>query len=106
MKFILVVIWLTLISISAEATVRSGLCSEEFLGKLKVVLEDVGDLRKNYETQRIIFTNLETIRGDVSEEVILEILKFGPFQFKEENVYRIQMNNGKICWLEEEINYP
>ncbi len=96
-KFVIVLI---LFSFSAFATVRQGDCPQEFIGELKLKLEGNYN-QKGYEIVQYVFKNLETIRGELEDEVIVELLKFGPFKIEESKNYKIQLKNGKICWIEQ-----
>jgi hypothetical protein len=85
---------------NAFATVKVGQCPEEFIGRVKSIQEAM-TAERTFETQQIIFSNVETLRGEVDEEVILELLKGGPFKLEEGPEYRVQLRNGKLCWLEK-----
>jgi hypothetical protein len=82
-KFVIVLI---LFSFSAFATVRQGDCPQEFIGELKLKLEGNYN-QKGYEIVQYV--------------VIVELLKFGPFKIEESKNYKIQLKNGKICWIEQ-----
>lgn len=100
MKKLLLILLIFLLSSPSYSTVKSGKCPEEFIGKLKIKLE-VFNSENKFDVNQLVFTNIETIEGEIDEEVILETLKFGPFKFEEERVYRIQMRKGKLCWVDE-----
>jgi len=85
---------------NAFATVKVGQCPEEFIGRVKSK-QDAVISGRTFETEEIIFSNVETLRGEVDEEVILELLKGGPFKLEEGLEYRVQLRNGKLCWLEK-----
>jgi len=33
--------------------------------------------------------------------VTLDVLQNGPFQIESQKDYRVQLRNGKVCWIDE-----
>ena len=50
--------------------------------------------------QTIVFAIEETIKGAVSDTLEVELLKFGPLVVEIGKEYLVQVNKGKLCWLE------
>lgn len=50
--------------------------------------------------QTIVFAIEETIKGALSGNLEVELLKFGPLVVEIGKEYLVQVNQGKLCWLE------
>jgi hypothetical protein len=50
--------------------------------------------------QTIIFAIEESIKGAASGSLQVELLKFGPLVVEIGKEYFVQLNQGKLCWLE------
>jgi hypothetical protein len=81
------------------ATVTVGSCPQEFEGRVKAIAEEVGP-GQAFSTQKVIFTNQHTIRGEVQDQVPVDMLANGPFEVEAGKEYRVQLRNGKLCWIE------
>lgn len=42
----------------------------------------------------------ETLKGEASRDIEVEILKYGPMQVEVGHQYDVQLNQQKLCWLE------
>ena len=91
-----------ILSGSAQATMTAGegLCPEEFEGRVKDVIEEVGPDHA-FSTQKVIFSNEQTIKGEVGEQVLVDVLKNGPFEIETGKEYRVLLRKGKLCWIEQ-----
>ena len=98
MKSILIII--AFYAIQGQAAVATGdVCPQGFRGKVKDVVEEVGP-ETAFSTNKVIFTNMETTRGEVAEQVLIDVLKNGPFIIEKGKDYQVLMRNGKLCWIE------
>jgi hypothetical protein len=75
-------------------------CPTQFEGKVKEVMEEIGPSNP-LSTQKVIFQNQATIKGEVSETVTLDVLKHGPFALEPGEDYLVQMRGSKLCWIEK-----
>lgn len=91
-----------MISLSSRATVTVGSndCPIQFEGRVKEIIEPVG-ASDFFDANTVVFENQRTVKGEVEEQVTLEVLQNGPFKVATEKDYRVQMRNGKLCWIEE-----
>lgn len=101
MKKILSIGLLSLFATSSFATVTIDQidCPEQFEGKVRAIVQDFGP-EKTMSFQKVVFDNLHTLKGDVPKNVSLDILKNGPFSIEAGEDYRVQLNDGKLCWIE------
>jgi hypothetical protein len=97
---VLVVAIMLLFASSSSAAVIVGNCPEVFEGRVKVKIEEIGP-QSAFSKEKVIFTNLQTIKGNVSEEVEVDVLINGPFKLDEGKDYRVQLRKGKICWIDQ-----
>lgn len=94
----LVLVTLMVLSLPSFATVTAGSCPQAFEGKVRAI---AGSMEASaFSTQKVIFTNEHTVRGAVEDEVVLTMLENGPFKVEAGQNYRVQMRNGKLCWIE------
>lgn len=91
---------MTFFSLSSWGAVTVGSCPDAFEGRVKEVIEEVGE-SSLYSVQKVIFTNLQTLRGDVKDQVLIDMLSNGPFEIVQDEEYRVQLQNGKLCWIEK-----
>lgn len=92
---------LFLLSTSVQATVTAGsdLCPDEFEGRVKAVVDELGPDHA-FATKQVIFLNQETLRGEVKNQIVVDILKNGPFEVEPGKEYRVLLRKGKLCWIE------
>jgi hypothetical protein len=86
-------------SLSAQATLTVGECPVHFEGRVEEIIES-SEADHAYKTQHVVFKNLLTLKGDVPEQVSVEVLKHGPVQFESGEDYRIQTRAGRLCSVE------
>lgn len=101
MKTIITFLMIT-IALPSWATVTAGVndCPTQFEGRVKEVIEPVG-ASDYFSANKVIFENHKTLKGDVNEQVSLDILQNGPFKVETDKEYRVKLRNGKLCWIEE-----
>lgn len=86
----------------AFSTVTVGVedCPIVFDGKVKEVISPVG-ASDFFSTNKVVFENLQKVKGQASEVVLVDILQNGPFKVEASKDYRVQLREGKLCWIEE-----
>lgn len=91
-----------LLSLQAFATVTAGApdCPTQFEGTVKQIIKEMGPAR-TMAIQKVIFQNNHTIKGEANEKVLIDILQNGPFKLEQGEDYRVQLRNGKLCWIEQ-----
>lgn len=91
-----------IISVPTWATLTSGAqeCPIQFEGKVKQIIEPVGS-SGIFSTNKVVFENERTIKGDVDEIVTLDVLQNGPFHLETEKEYRVHVRSGRICSIDE-----
>ncbi len=95
-----IVLTMTIVfSFSSMGTVTVGSCPDSFEGNVKAVVGPEGS--SAFSTQKVVFTNLQTLKGEVSDQVVVDILANGPFEVEAGKDYRVQLRNGKLCWIEQ-----
>ncbi len=89
-------------SFSAQAVVTVGAqdCPSQFEGRVKEVIEPVG-AEDFFSANKVVFENLHTIKGELGEKVLVDILRNGPFKVEADEEYRVFARNGKLCWIEK-----
>jgi hypothetical protein len=93
---------LIMLSSYSFATVTIGKvdCPVQFEGRVEEIIESVGS-KQAFSTQSVVFKNQHTIKGDVGEQVAVEMLEYGPFKIEHGEDYRVQLREGRVCWVEE-----
>ena len=99
MPFLIAILLMTSFSF-ATVTVGKPDCPVQFEGRVEEIIESVGT-GSAFALQSVIFKNLSTIKGEVSDQVAVEMLQHGPFEIEEGQDYRIQLRNGRVCWVEK-----
>jgi hypothetical protein len=84
----------------STVTVDQMDCPTQFEGKVKEIMDEVGPSNP-LSTQKVIFENQATIKGDVGDTITLDVLKHGPFSIEPGQDYRVQMRGDKLCWIEK-----
>ena len=75
-------------------------CPTQFEGKVKEIMDEVGPSNP-LSTQKVIFDNQATLKGNAGDIVTLDVLKHGPFEIKAGEDYLVQMRGEKLCWIEK-----
>jgi hypothetical protein len=83
----------------AMVTVSALDCPIEFEGRVQEVIEDFGG-SGSYQTNAVIFKTLTSHKGDISDSVSVEVLKYGPMKFEVGDDYRVQLRAGRLCSIE------
>jgi hypothetical protein len=86
-------------TVFATVTISEIDCPEQFEGKVRAIVQEFGP-EKTMSFQKVVFDNLHTLKGEVPKNVSLDILKNGPFSIEAGEEYRVQLNEGKLCWIE------
>jgi hypothetical protein len=84
----------------ATVTVGTNDCPTHFEGRVKEVIEPVG-ATNFFSANKVVFENHRTLKGEVDDQVLLDILQNGPFKVEKNKDYLVQLRNGKLCWMEE-----
>jgi hypothetical protein len=84
----------------ATMTVGKVDCPVQFEGRVEDFIEGVGT-SSAFSTHTVVFKNLSTIKGEVSDQIALEILEHGPFDLERGEDYRVQLRSGRVCWIEK-----
>lgn len=71
-----------------------------FEGRVKEIIEPFGPTDV-FSMNKVVFENQRTLKGEVEDKVILDILQNGPFKVEVDKDYRVQLRGGKLCWMEE-----
>ena len=83
----------------ATVTVGNVDCPVQFEGRVEEIVKSVGS-SSAFSTQSVIFKNLSTIKGDIEDQVAVEMLEHGPFEIERGEDYRVQLREGRVCWVE------
>ncbi|MFP5385302.1 MAG: hypothetical protein ACLGHN_04445 [Bacteriovoracia bacterium] len=84
----------------ATVTVGTSDCPTHFEGRVKEVIEPVG-ATNFFSANKVVFENQRTLKGEVDDQVLLDILQNGPFKVEKNKDYLVQLREGKLCWMEE-----
>jgi hypothetical protein len=99
MKFRALFLLLMCFPAAATVLVEEPDCPVQFEGKVKEVIEAVGPTNP-LSTQRVLFENKLTRRGEAKPQVAVDVLKYGPFEIEPGSEYLVQLNEGRLCWIE------
>lgn len=96
-----IILWMILSSISfATVTVGTMDCPSQFRGEVKEIIDSLEPMNA-FSTQKVVFSNRETIKGEVADQVIIEVLENGPFKIQPGEEYEVKLRRGKLCWMEK-----
>ena len=84
----------------ATMTVGKVDCPVQFEGRVEDFIKGVGT-SSAFSLQTVVFKNLSTLKGDVSEQVAVEMLEHGPFDLERGEDYHVQLREGRVCWIEK-----
>ena len=87
-------------SVWSTVVMKTVDCPDQFEGRVKAIIEPVGP-GQVFSMNKVIFINNRLIKGSASDEVSLDIIQNGPFEIEHDKDYRVQLRNGKVCWIEE-----
>lgn len=88
------------LNVWSTVTVDQVDCPTQFEGKVKEVMDEVGPSNP-LSTQKVIFENRTTIKGEAGDTVTLDVLKHGPFAIESGEEYLVQMRGNRLCWIEK-----
>lgn len=74
-------------------------CPDQFVGRVASIIEPSVD--SAFATNKVVFTNLESISGDLGETVFVDILRNGMLKPKVGDVFKISLRKGVLCLVEE-----
>jgi len=84
----------------STVTVGTEDCPVQFEGRVKEIIEPVG-ATNFFSTNKVVFENQRSLKGEVNDQVLLDVLQNGPFKVESEKDYRVHLRDGKLCWMEE-----
>jgi hypothetical protein len=84
----------------ATVTVGQVDCPVQFEGRVQDIIDSVGT-GSAFSTHTVVFKNLMTLKGNVADQIAIEMLEHGPFDIERGEDYRVQLRNGHICWVEK-----
>jgi hypothetical protein len=96
----LIITLLTSVMSFATVTIKEIDCPQQFEGRVQEIIQSI-DTGSAFDTHTVVFKNLSTLKGDVREQVAIEMLEHGPFEIERGLDYRIQVKNGRLCWIEK-----
>jgi hypothetical protein len=84
------------------ATVSVGKvnCPIQFEGRVEELIKGIS-AGNTFSTHTVVFKNLLTIKGEVKDQVAIEMLEHGPFELEKGSDYRVQLRQGRVCWIEK-----
>ncbi len=84
------------------ATVTAGKvnCPIQFEGRVEEFIKGFST-GSTFSTHTVVFKNLLTLKGDVKDQVAIEMLEHGPFELEKGTDYRVQLRQGRVCWIEK-----
>lgn len=96
------IVFLLVSSFSAKSVVTVGAqdCPSQFEGRVKEIIEPVG-AEDFFSANKVVFENLHTIKGQPGENVLVDILRNGPFKVEADEEYRVFARGEKLCWIEK-----
>ena len=101
MKVLLILMFMILSSYSWGTVVQKSVdCPDQFEARVKEIIEPIG-AEDIFSKNKVLFENVQVLKGHVDEDIQLDILKNGPFKIEEQKDYKVQMRKGKLCWIEQ-----
>ncbi len=73
-------------------------CSKQYLGKVREVQPPKGAVHA-FSKNTVIFDVVKKVKGEVSGEERIELLKFGPVSVEVGEVYEVQQESGSVCYI-------
>ncbi len=76
-------------------------CPTQFRAIASEIIEE-SSAQSALSKQQVVFSVAESIKGNLSvdQTIQVEFLKFGPLIVEAGKEYLVQLNKGKLCWLE------
>ena len=75
-------------------------CPVQFEGRVEDFIKGVGT-SSAFATHNVVFKNLSNLKGEASEQVVVEMLEHGPFELERGEDYHVQLREGRVCWIEK-----
>ena len=82
------------------STVENVNCPQQFIASVQDVVDE-SPVDHGFAKVKVIFKRLRVIKGDVPQNIIVEVLKHGPIEFIKNETYSIQLQDGRLCWAEK-----
>lgn len=97
-----ITLFVIILSLPVWGTVVTGSndCPIQFEGRVKEIIEPVGP-QDFFSVNKVVLENQRTLKGQVNQQVFLDVLQNGPFKVEIDKDYLVQLRNGKLCWMEE-----
>lgn len=87
-------------SAMAISTVENLNCPQQFVASVEDVIDDAA-FDYSFSKVKVIFKKIEVIKGIVPQNIIIDVLKHGPFEFIKGQIYSVQLNEGSLCWADK-----
>ncbi|MFY7994414.1 MAG: hypothetical protein ACOVP4_14045 [Bacteriovoracaceae bacterium] len=84
----------------AISTVENPNCSQQFVGSVEDVVDDAA-IDYSFSKVKVIFKKLRVIKGTIPQNIIVDVLKHGPFEFIKGQIYAVQLQDGRLCWADK-----
>ncbi|GEM_PF-1600601 len=85
----------------ATSTLNTSACNQQFVGSVEDIIDDSA-FDYSLVKVKVIFKRLEVIKGIVPQNIILDVLKHGPFEFIKGQSYSVQLQDGSLCWADKQ----
>lgn len=93
-------LFLSASSAFAMSTVGTIDCPQQFEASVQDIVDDSA-FDHSFNKVKVIFKRLKVIKGDVPQNIIIDVLKHGPIEFVKGSTYSIQLQDGRLCWAEK-----
>lgn len=80
-------------------TVQNVDCPVQFEGRVVEILEAPGPVSV-FSTNKVVFSIDRSLKGEVSNQVLVDVLQNGPVSIERGEDYRVQLREGRICLIE------
>jgi hypothetical protein len=84
----------------ATMTVGKVDCPVQFEGRVEDFIKGVGT-SSAFATHTVVFKTLSALKGEVGDQVAVEVLEHGPFELERGEDYHVQLREGRVCWIEK-----
>jgi len=85
-------------SLPAVVQAPNSQCSDQFIGKVAAIIEPAVD--SAFAVNKVAFTNVETLEGDLGETVFVDILA-GVLKPKVGEVFKLSLRKGVLCQIDK-----
>jgi hypothetical protein len=87
-------------SAMAISTIENPSCSQHFVASVEDVIDDAA-FDYSFSKVKVIFKKIQVIKGVVPKNIIIDVLKHGPFEFIKGQIYSVQLQDGSLCWADK-----